>query len=68
MNANDKFALLVIALPFLGLLYCGIGVTLMVSSLTIREHPIISGTIFILVPFALAASIWLRASAKAYNK
>lgn len=68
MNANDKFALLVIGLPLLGLIYCGIGVALMVSSLTVREHPVISGTIFILIPFALAASIWIRASAKAYNK
>ncbi len=68
MNANDKFALLVIGLPILGLIYCGIGVAFMVSSLTVREHPVISGAIFILIPFALAASIWIRASAKAYKK
>ena len=67
MDSNDKFALLVIGIPLIGLVYCGIGVGLMISSLTVREHPVISGTIFILIPFALAASIWIRASAKAYK-
>lgn len=68
MDSNDKFALLVIGIPLVGLVYCGIGVVLMISSLTVREHPIISGSIFILLPFSLAAFIWLRASAKAYKK
>lgn len=68
MKSDDKFALLVIGLPFLGLVYCGIGVALMITSLTVREHPVISGAIFILIPFSLAASIWIRASAKAYKQ
>ena len=68
MDSNDKFALLVIGIPLIGLIYCGIGVILMISSSTIREHPVISGSIFILIPFSLAASIWIRASAKAYKK
>ncbi|ELS04515.1 hypothetical protein Xen7305DRAFT_00042490 [Xenococcus sp. PCC 7305] len=67
MDSNDKFALLVIAIPLVGLLYCGMGVAVMISSLTVREHPVISGAIFILIPFTLAASIWIRASAKAYK-
>ncbi|MDJ0535865.1 MAG: hypothetical protein QNJ70_25815 [Xenococcaceae cyanobacterium MO_207.B15] len=67
MNSDDKFALLVIGTPMIGLIYCGIGIALMVSNETIREHPLISGAIFILVPFVIAASIWIRASAKAYN-
>ncbi len=68
MDSNDKFALLVIGTPLVGLIYCGIGVMLMISSVTVREHPVISGAIFILIPFSLAASIWIRASAKAYKK
>ena len=68
MDSNDKFALLVIGIPLVGLVYCGIGVILMISSETVREHPAISGSIFILIPFSLAAFIWLRASAKAYKK
>ena len=68
MNADRKFALLVIGVPLIGLLYCGLGITLMVSSPGIREHPLISGGIFILVPFLTAASIWIRASAQAYKE
>ena len=68
MDSNDKFAFLVIAIPLIGLVYCGIGVALMVSSSTVREHPLISGAIFILIPFSLAAFTWIRASAKAYKQ
>ena len=68
MNSDDKFALLVIGIPLVGLLYCGLGITVMVSSPVVRDHPLISGGIFILIPFLTAASIWIRASAKAYNK
>ena len=68
MNSDDKFALLVIGIPLIGLLYCGLGITLMISSSEVRDHPLISGAIFILIPFVTAASIWIRASAKAYNK
>jgi hypothetical protein len=68
MNSDNKFALLVIGTPLAGLVYCGLGIVLMVSSSTIREHPLISGAVFILIPFVTAASIWIRASALAYNK
>ncbi len=67
MNSDDKFALLVIGTPLIGLIYCGIGISLMVTNETIRQHALISGAIFILVPFLIAATIWIRASAKAYN-
>ena len=68
MNSDDKFALLVIGIPLIGLLYCGLGISLMVYSSTVREHPLISGGIFILIPFLSAASVWIKASAKAYKK
>jgi hypothetical protein len=68
MKSDDKFALLVIGIPLVGLVYCGLGIALMVSSSTIREHSLISGAVFILIPFLTAASIWIKASAKAYKK
>ena len=67
MNSDDKFALLVIGTPLIGLVYCGIGIGLMVTNETVRQHSLISGAIFILIPFVVAATIWIRASAKAYN-
>ncbi len=67
MDQDTKFMLLVIGLPILGLLYCGIGVTLMINSIWIREHSLISGALFFVIPFTIAASIWINASAKAYR-
>ena len=68
MNSDDKFALLVIGIPLIGLLYCGLGIMAMVSSPVVRDHALIAGGIFVLIPFSLAASIWIRASSKAYKK
>jgi hypothetical protein len=67
MNSDNNFALLVIGIPLAGLIYCGLGITLMASSSTIREHALISGTVFVLIPFVTAASIWIKASALAYK-
>lgn len=68
MNSDQKFILIVLGIPLIGLIYCGLGIAVMASSITVREHPIISGTIFILLPFCTAAYIWISASAKAYKK
>lgn len=67
MDSNKKFALLVLGIPLAGLVYCGLGITAMASSVTIREHPVISGSVFILLPLTIAAYIWISASAKAYK-
>ena len=68
MNPDKKFALLVLGIPLIGLLYCGLGIGVMASSLTVREHPLISGGLFILLPFSIAAYTWISASAQAYKK
>jgi hypothetical protein len=68
MDKDTRFALLVIGLPFVGLLYCGIIIAFLVASSFGRTHPILVGGVSAVVPFGLAASIWIRASAKAYQK
>lgn len=68
MNSDKKFAFLVLGLPLIGLIYCGLGVVAMTSSSAVREHPLICGAIFILLPFSIAAYTWISASAKAYKK
>ncbi|MEL6438280.1 MAG: hypothetical protein AAFQ80_03335 [Cyanobacteria bacterium J06621_8] len=65
---NKKFAVLVLGIPLVGLVYCGLGITAMSSSAAIQHHPIASGAIFILLPFCIAAYTWISASAKAYKK
>ena len=68
MDKDTKFALLVIGLPFAGLVYCGVIIAFLLASPWVRDHPLIAGIGFAIVPFAIAASIWIRASAKAYQK
>ena len=68
MNSDLKFAFLVLGIPLLGLAYCGLGITVMASSMTVRTHPVVSGAIFILIPLGTAAVTWISASAKAYKK
>ncbi len=69
MNPDDqKFAALVLGIPLVGLVYCGLGIAAMSSVATVRQHPIISGALFILLPFCIAAYTWISASAKAYKK
>ncbi|MGB3691786.1 MAG: hypothetical protein WA865_10550 [Spirulinaceae cyanobacterium] len=68
IDSDTKFALLVFGIPIAGLIYCGLGITAMVSFPFLRQHALISGGFFLFTPFSIAASIWIRASAKAYRK
>lgn len=65
MDKDTKFALLVMGIPLLGVLYCAFILGVMLSSETARQHPIITGTIFVLAPSLISGTIWLRASFKA---
>ena len=67
MDKEEKFALLVLGLPVAGLLYGSLIVGLMVSQPYVRSHPLGFGFLFFLIPFIIAATTWIRASAKAYR-
>ena len=66
-DSNTRLIFLVFGLPIAGLIYCGLGIAGMASFSVIREHPLISGTLFFCIPFTIAVSIWIKASAKAYK-
>jgi len=68
MDKDSRFALLVIGLPFLGLIYCLAIIFFFIVSPVAQNHPLITGISAAIIPFAIAASIWIRASAKAYGK
>ena len=68
MNSDDKLVLLFLGVPMAGLLYCALGIAAMINFSSIREHALISGFVFFLIPFSTAATIWIKASAKAYRK
>ena len=68
MDKDSRFALFVIGLPFLGLIYClGIIAFFLVSPIA-QNHPVVTGLITGVVPFSIAVVIWIKASAKAYSK
>ena len=67
MSNENKFIALVLGLPIAGLLYGGLIVAVMISQPTLRSHPLIFGFGFFLIPFIIAATTWITASAKAYR-
>ncbi|MDJ0600632.1 MAG: hypothetical protein QNJ37_17530 [Crocosphaera sp.] len=68
MDKDNQFALLVIGLPLLGLLYCGLIIAFLMNNPFGREHPLITGFVVMVIPFSTAATIWIKASAKAYKE
>jgi hypothetical protein len=68
MYKDTKFGLLVLGVPFLGLLYVGFVIAVMLLSPLAQEHPIIMATIFVLAPSLISGSIWLISSVKSPNK
>ena len=68
MDQDTQFALLVIGLPFLGLIYGGLIIAFLMNNPFGREHPLITGFMVMVVPFSVAATIWIKASAKAYKE
>lgn len=67
MDSELKFAVLVMGLPIAGLVYCGLGIAAMATNAVMRDHPIASGSIFVMIPLTIAVSLWISASAKAYR-
>lgn len=68
MDKDTKFALLVVGIPFIGLLYCGVILAVLLLSPWAREHPIIMATIFSIAPSLISGSIWLKSAMKGQNK
>ncbi|MEA5510643.1 hypothetical protein VB715_12790 [Crocosphaera sp. UHCC 0190] len=68
MDKDTKFALLVIGLPLVGLVYCGLIIAFLMNNSFGRQHPLFTGFIVMFVPFVIAATTWIKASAKAYKE
>ncbi len=68
MNQDSKFALLAIGVPFLGLLYCGMILGTLILFPWTREHPIVTGAVFVVAPSLISGSIWLFSAVKGQNK
>jgi hypothetical protein len=68
MDKDTRFAVLVIVIPVLGKPYCGLIFTVMIYSVSAREHPVTMASFFVLAPSLISGSIWLLASYKARQK
>ena len=68
MDKDTKFALLVIGVPFLGLLYCGLILAVMMASPAAREHPIATGAFFAVFPSLISGVFWLKSSIKFFRQ
>lgn len=68
MDKDTRFALLVIGLPFLGLIYCFAIIALFLFSPLAQNHPLVTGLGSATIPFTVAVIIWTKASAQAYQK
>jgi hypothetical protein len=68
VDKDTRFALLVIGLPFLGLIYCLGIILIFILSPFAQNHAFITGILAAMIPFSIAVSIWIRASAKAYDR
>ena len=68
MDKDTKFALLVMGVPILGLIYCALMVGVLLLSPWAQEHPIITAAIFVITPSLISGSIWFLSSARAKNK
>ncbi|WP_373478428.1 hypothetical protein [Geminocystis sp.] len=68
MDKDTRFALLVIGLPFLGLIYCLGIIFLFVVSPFAQNHSFMTGILAAMIPFIIAVILWTKASAKAYQK
>ncbi|MDJ0509493.1 MAG: hypothetical protein QNJ64_09610 [Crocosphaera sp.] len=68
MDKDTKVALLIIGLPLLALVYCGFIIAFLMNNPFGRQHPLITGFLVLFFPFATAATIWIKASAKAYQQ
>lgn len=68
MDKDTRFAILVIGLPFLGLIYCLGIILIFIMSPFAQNHAFITGILAAMIPFFIGAFIWTRASAKAYDR
>ena len=62
MDENQKLGFFLLAIPIGGAIYCGLILLVMLSSGWAREHPLLMGAVFVILPSIVSGSIWLRSS------
>lgn len=60
IESNDRLMILLIcAIPFAALLYCGLVFTVVSTVPAVKTYPLLFGGFFALLPLITGASIWI---------
>ncbi len=60
IESNERLMILLICIvPFAALLYCGLVIVTLISVPFVKNHSLIFGGIFALIPLVTGASIWV---------
>lgn len=60
LESNDNLMIILIcAVPFAALIYCGLAIGTLLSVPAARDYPLIFGGIFALIPLAAGAAFWV---------
>ena len=60
IESNERLMLLIIcAIPFAALLYCGLVFAIVFTVPAAKTHPLLFGGIFALIPLVTGAAIWI---------
>jgi len=68
MDENTRLGLLLIGIPVGGAIYCGLILLVMFTIPWAQQHPIIMGSVFVVLPSVISGSIWLKSSLKANSQ
>ncbi len=60
LESNERLMIILICtVPFAALLYCGLVIVTLISVPFVKNHSLIFGGIFALIPLVTGASIWV---------
>ena len=60
MTPDEKQTLIILAIPIVGLVYCGIVIGSMLTFPTLRDHAPLAGGIAVMIPLTVGVSLWIR--------
>ena len=63
MNADEKQTFIILSIPIVGLVYCGIVIGSMLAFPTMRNHAPLAAGIAVMLPLIIGAALWIRPKA-----
>ena len=60
MTPDEKQTFIMLAIPIIGLVYCGIIIGSMLAFPTLRNHAPVVGGLAVILPLIVGASLWIQ--------